>query len=85
MHNSERVPYRVAFRVNFHNHQVVAAGVLREVRAENRNRLRVVLGVTLGILYGQARFTLPLVLRVVHAGVFGDNVPSARHLNRGCR
>ena len=74
MHNGERIAHGVAVGIDFHDDQVVALGILGEISAANRDRLRIILRVALRVLNGQVRLALVLVHRVVHAGVFGDNV-----------
>ena len=74
MHNGERIAHGVAVGVDFHDDQVVALGILGEISAANRDGLRVILRVALRVLNGQVRFAIPLVHRIVHAVVFGDNV-----------
>ena len=74
MHNGERIAHSVAIGVDFHDDQVVALVILGEVRGTDRDRLRIILRVTLRVLNGQVRLALALVHRVIHAIVFGDNV-----------
>ena len=74
MHNGERVTHGVAIGVDFHDDQVVTLVILGEVRGTDRDRLRIILRVALRVLNGQVRFAIPLVHRIVHAVVFGDNV-----------
>ena len=74
MNNGERITNSVAVGVDFHDDQVVALLVLREVRGTDRDGLRVILRVALRVLNGQVCFAIPLVHRIVHAVVFGDNV-----------